>query len=470
MEIKIVFGDMVAFWSKCWGNDIEDFCMSTSLLCYYIDGNTKAVWSSKRVKKNKVTMLGRVMGCLEQVFIHDALGNPVYFETHSGHAPCGEHILGMFKKIENAVEKVPGSKVSVNRALVMDGASNSVKTLRAFASQKKYHYITTLDENQWKERKIVKLDKPTRYIYGKASLREGIIELEDSKEKGFYIRTRAIKIEWDNGNITVLITSLPITTVDSNDIVQSYFNRWPAEELQFRFMKSAVCIHKVAGYGKQKSQDKRIADRQAHASKMIKKYEKILNKYINEIRVHEEAIAELIPKERQIRNQGKIKDGKIELPKKRMEKLYLYEKEINQHENEIKKIEKEHCDHFRLLRKHRREWLRLQGKETVYKMDVELDQILTFHRASLANLYAYFIKNFLGGTSISLINLIHKIIHTHAIIMENGDTRNIALKYNNKDEYMMKKLSEAIKKINALYVRGPHGKVMQFTLERDCLN
>jgi hypothetical protein len=91
-------------------------------------------------------MLGRVMGCLEQVFIHDALGHPIYFETYSGHGPCGEHILDMFKKIESTIEDSLGSRISVNRVLVMDGASNSVGTLRAFASQQKYHYITPLDQ------------------------------------------------------------------------------------------------------------------------------------------------------------------------------------------------------------------------------------------------------------------------------------------------------------------------------------
>ena len=138
--------NMVTFWSKCWGSEIESLC-NQALLCYYIDGNTKAIWSSKRVKKNKVTMLGRVMGCLEHVFIHDCFGHPVYFETYSGHAPCGEYILELFEKIEGVIEEVPGTKRSVHRVLVMDGASNSVKTLRAFASQKKYHYITPLDDN-----------------------------------------------------------------------------------------------------------------------------------------------------------------------------------------------------------------------------------------------------------------------------------------------------------------------------------
>ena len=402
---------------------------------------------------------------LGKVFIHDALGHPIYFETYSGHGPCGEHILSMFKKIEATIEDVPGARTSVTRVLVMDGASNGVGTLRAFASQQKYHYITPLDDNQWKERKIVNIGRPTRYLYGKASLRDAVIELEDSKEKGFFIRTRAIKIDWDNGNVTVLLNSLPIETIGSSEIVQSYFKRWPAEELQFRHMKSAVSLHRVAGYGKQEIQDEHIAERQSHIAKMINKYKELLKEAIEDTGVHEEAIAKLIPKERRLRNQGKIKDGKLKLPKKQMAQLNSYEKEIKNHEKEIKEIEKEHCDHFRLLRKHRREWLRLQGKETVYKMDVELDQILTFHRASLANLYAYFIKHFIEGESISLIKLLHKIIHIPAIIRESEDVRKVVLNYNKKDKFMMEKLSKAVEKINDLHVIGPQGKRMEFSLE-----
>lgn len=56
------------------------------LACYYIDGNVKPLWSSKRCRKGKVTMLGRVMNCLEQVIIHDGYGHPIYFRTFSGNA------------------------------------------------------------------------------------------------------------------------------------------------------------------------------------------------------------------------------------------------------------------------------------------------------------------------------------------------------------------------------------------------
>lgn len=98
--------EMVGFWQRCWASERSEIGDAT-MLCYYIDGNTKAVWSSKRVKKSKVTMLGRVMGCLEHVFIHDCFGRPVYLETYSGHAPCGEYALELLEKVEEAIEEDP---------------------------------------------------------------------------------------------------------------------------------------------------------------------------------------------------------------------------------------------------------------------------------------------------------------------------------------------------------------------------
>jgi transposase len=110
--------DLPKFWADCWGDQVEK--LAGPVFCYYIDGTTKALWSSQRVKQNKVTMLGRVMGCLEHVFIHDGFGHPIYFETYSGHAPVGEHILGLFEKIEASRLDLPRSAPRVYRAIVMD--------------------------------------------------------------------------------------------------------------------------------------------------------------------------------------------------------------------------------------------------------------------------------------------------------------------------------------------------------------
>jgi hypothetical protein len=117
-----------------------------------------------------------------------------------------------------------------------------------------------------------------------------------------------------------------------------------------------------------------------------------------------------------------------------------------------------------LLRKHQREWLRLQGKQRVYEIDVELDQIVTFHRISLANLLAYFIHHFLGGISTSMVKIIHQIIHLQGKVEESDQERKIQLKRNEKDLAMMEKLSFALDKLNSLNIQGPKGKIMRFSL------
>ena len=114
------------------------------------------------MKQNKVTLLGRVMGCQEQVFVHDAFGHPVYLETYAGKAPVGEHVLKLMEKIEGALEG-PGPPLRVTRVIVMDAASNGVATLRAFAEQDRYHYITALDDNQWNPTKVREQGRPKRY-------------------------------------------------------------------------------------------------------------------------------------------------------------------------------------------------------------------------------------------------------------------------------------------------------------------
>jgi hypothetical protein len=140
-------------------------------------------------------------------------------------------------------------------------------------------------------------------------------------------------------------------------------------------------------------------------------------------------------------------------------------KEINKYQRLIQKINKEHKTHLNLLKKHQKTWLSLQGNSPVYEVDVELDQIVTFYRVSLANLYAYFIKHFLEDESVSMIMLLHRVIHLQGRITENDLTRKITLQYNKKDPHMRNKLEKALIKINQLNIRGPKDKLMHFFLE-----
>lgn len=450
----------VGFWQEAWPQQLA-VSAKQPLLCYYVDGNTKAFWSKKRVKKNKVTMLGRVMGCLEQVFVHDGHGRPIYFETYSGHAPMGEYILSLFEKIEDSLE-IPGSRFTVQRAIVMDAASNSVRTLRAFASQKKYHYITSLDDNQWDLRKVRKQGQPQRYKYGNATLWDCEIELEDSLEKGYLFLTRAIKIEWDRGKSTYLITSLPKEIIGTSQIVKSYFDRWPDEELPFKVMKAVGCLHRVAGYGKQKMIDVKVQKRQTELADQIQQLRVQLRESLTAIGEQESKIAQFIPKERTLRAQSQIVDGKRILAHDKSEELKTISRKLDSHKRQIKSIRKGNPE-FKKLDRAEHEWIRLQGKETVYQADVELDQIMTFFRVSLVNLYSY-MAHLMGWSHLSLVKFLYTVLLLTGNVQETSDSRHIILERDKKDPVTMVALLEGLSKINSLNIHNMAGKKMVFSL------
>jgi transposase len=451
----------VGFWREIWRRETPEQ-ENVPLLCYYVDGNTKALWSTKRVKKNKVTMLGRVMGCLEQVFVHDSHGRPIYFETYSGHAPMGEYILSLFKKIEDSLEG-PGAKLPVHRASVMDAASNSVRTLRAFAAQDTYHYITSLDDNQWDPRKIRKRGRPQRYRHGAATLRDCEIELQDSREKGYLFVVRAIEILWDRGKRTYLITSLPTQIIGASLVVKSYFDRWPDEELSFKVMKAVACLHRVAGYGKQKLPDEAVVQRQRELTSQIRELKNKLSRPQSSIEEEEAHLAKLYPKERRLRARSKIVDGKRILPSSEAKELEGITRLINKHHRRIAAIRKKDPD-FKRLDRAQREWLRLQGKETVYKVDVELDQIMTYFRVSLVNLYSYLAK-LMGYSHLSLVMFLHTVLLLTGRIEETAEAKHVILRKNEKDSETMEALSKALTQINALKIRNGAGQELSFAIE-----
>jgi hypothetical protein len=51
------------------------------------------------------------------------------------------------------------------------------------------------------------------------------IELKDSQDGGYLITSRAIKIEWDYGKRTVILTSLDPAIIGASEVVKAYFDR-----------------------------------------------------------------------------------------------------------------------------------------------------------------------------------------------------------------------------------------------------
>ena len=442
--------DQVGFWQEHWRKLGES--SELPFLSYYVDGNTKALWSQKRVKQNKVTMLGRVMGCLEQVFVHDAFGHPVYLETYAGKGPMGERILGLMEKIEAALEG-PGPELKVVRVIVMDAASNGVRTLRAFAQQDRYHYITALDDNQWSPSKVREKGRAQRYEYGKATLHDCQIELEDSQEKGYLVVVRAIRIDWDHGKTTVLISSLPREIVGASLVVKAYFDRWPNEELQFRSMKSFACLNRVAGYGKKRLPDERARARQKELAGRIAEWRKKLQAPLEALAEQDEQLARRLEEQRRIHRRCPIVDGQRVVDRENQARLAALVREIALCRRQRKAKEGEWGKPLCKLRRYEKEWLRLQGKDFVYQIDVELDQIMAYFRINLVNLSCWFLKECMGKSTMSLARFLHTILLLSAEIELTEDVRRVKLQRNPKDPEGMAQLTPALERLNQLKIQ-----------------
>ena len=450
------------FWMNFWWDRYQE---KTFFVCYYIDGNTKALWSQDRCYKGKVTMLGRVMNCLENVFVHDGKGHPLYFQTFHGHADLGEHALGMITKLTEHFSGV-FSQISIKRVLVMDGGANSVRTMRAFSDPEDQdeYFITILDNNQVKERKIKHKSRKRRYKFGAATLIDCRIELLDSSETGYIYETRAVIVRWDNGRESVLVTNIPSEMLDASGITKRYFDRWPKQEKEFRDYKGALNIHRIVGYGKKLEDYDSMQEKYAKIKKTIRKLRLKLKEPLMEIEKIEKELAPLYRKERKLREKSKIELGKRFLSESDSEELKQLERAINKCLGRQKKIERLHKEDFTKLKGNLKEEGRIRFKDKVYRIDTELDQIMTCFKLSFANLCSVLLTECMNHEKYELLTLFESIFQLDGNAIVTDEAKIIKLERNPKESKVMKKVDGCIKKLNAMKIRNLESRLLQFSM------
>jgi hypothetical protein len=445
------------FWMDFWRDETEE---ETYFVCYYIDGNTKALWSSNRCYKGKVTMLGRVMNCLENVFIHDGKGHPLYFQTFHGHADLGKHALNMLTKLTELFDD-PSAHVHVKRILVIDGGGNGVNTLRAFDNSDEY-FITILDDNQVKDRKFKHIREETRYKYGDASLVDCQIELMDSKEVGYIYECRAVIVKWDTGRKSVLITDIHRDLLDASGVTKKYFDRWPMQEKQFRDGKSGVNIHRIVGYGKKIENYDKMGEKHGELCKTITQLKSQLKKPLQEVEAIEEQLVPLYQQERRLREKSMIVEGKRVFGEADSTELKQCEDRINKCLRQQKAIEKEHKDDFKRLKWCLKEEKRIRGKDKVYRIDTELDQIMTCFKMSFVNLCSLFLTKCMDYEKFELLTLFESIFQLGGNSFVVDGKKTIELEMNPKEPKLMDKLEKGLHILNTMDILDPDGRFVQF--------
>ena len=447
------------FWMDFWRDESDE---ETYFVCYYIDGNTKAVWSSNRCYKGRVTMLGRVMNCLENVFIHDGKGHPLYFQTFHGHADLGKEAFNMLEKLTELLDD-PSAPAQVKRILVMDGGANGVKTLRSFNDSDDY-FITILDDNQTKERKFKHIREEMRYKYGNAEIVDSKIELLDSNELGYIYECRAVIVKWDNGRKSVLVTDIPPDLLDASEVTKKYFDRWPMQEKQFRDAKSGVNIHRTVGYGKKIENYDKMDKKHSDLCKGIMKLKSRLKVPLAEIEVIEEGLADLYKQERTLREKSNIVEGTRVLGEADSTELKQCEARINKCQRQQKAIENGHKDDFKRLKKYLKEEKRIRGKDKVYKIDTELDQIMTCFKMSFINLCSLFLTKCMDHERFELQTLFESIFQLGGEAFISDGVKTIELEMNPKEPKLMGNLNKGLSILNTIDIHDLNGRFVKFNM------
>ena len=453
-----LIAETAKFWQNFWK---EKYGEESVFVCYYIDGNTKALWSSQRCYKGKVTMLGRVMGCLENVFIHDGRGHPLYFQTFQGHADLGKHALGMISELTKHFDD---PQVSVRRILVIDGGGNSVKAMRAFQGSEE-NFITILDKNQVKERRFKHRHKPTRYRFGEAELIDCRIELRDSADKDYLFESRAVIVRWDNGRESVLVTDIPRELLDGSEVTKRYFDRWPMQEKRFRDAKGALNIHRIVGYGKRVENYDSMKEKHTKLRRSIARLRKKLRVPLSEIEEIEHKLKELYLKERTLREKSKVEQGSRLLSAADEKQLKEYEKEIARFLRSQKSVEKDYKEDFARLRKDTTEAERIRLKDKVYRIDTELDQLMTCFKLSFANLCSLLLSECMNNARYETLTLFESIFQLNGHSEFTETEKLIELERNPKEHKVMEAVDECMKRLNEKGIRDQQGRSVRFAMQ-----
>ena len=468
---NIFMYQMADFWYHFWQEKNNE---STSQVCYYFDGNTNPLWSKYRVKQSKVSKVGRVMGCLEHVYIHTRQGHPLMLQTFSG----GVYLPEAIKKLHVEIDKIMPE--TFNRVSIFDAGANSVDFYETF--KKKDYFICILDSNQYKQDlsdiELMSHENIDGNIY-----KEARKKLKNSKTGKLYTTRLAVYKRSNKNRFVAFVTNIQKENMSAPEIVETYYKRWPKQENQFRDMNNGGDISTNYGYGKLRVINLVVQKNMKYLFEQITSKSEKIDCLVNKVAASEKQKKQKIEILEKQRKQEKLKISQIEtqieqIPEKTeisklLKKLkQLYEKMEKAKTNtvliesktkiEITKFENQKKRQEVLLKKHQTEYDRIKKKELVYQNDIELNQLLSSYKIAFANLSAYILQEYFSGLTLSIEKLINKIYKRPGKLLIKGKNKEIQIYLNKKDIHISNKLINACEVINAKQIKWGQNNVINF--------
>jgi hypothetical protein len=181
-----------------------------------------------------------------------------------------------------------------------------------------------------------------------------------------------------------------------------------------------------------------------------------------EINAIELQLTDLYQQEKILREKSMIVKGKRILDDPDAVLLKECESQINRCIRQKAKIEKEDKDDFDKLKKNVEEEKRLRDKDKVYRIDVELDQIMTCFKMSFVNLCSFFLIKCFEGEKFELLTLMESIFQLDGSASVSDDRKIIDIEMNPKEPGLMDKLYKGLQILNTMQVHDLEGRGINF--------
>jgi hypothetical protein len=236
------------------------------------------------------------------------------------------------------------------------------------------------------------------------------------------------------------------------------------QEKQFRDGKSRVNIHRMVGYGKKIEHYDRMDEKHGELCKTIVHLKSRLKKPLQEIEAIEERLVPLHQQERRLREKSELIDGERVLSEADSMELKQCEARINTCLRQQKTIEKEHKDDFKRLKRYLKEEKRIRDKDKVYRIDTELDQIMTCFKMSFVNLCSLFLTKCMDHERFELQTLFESLFQLGGDSFVSDGKKTIQLEMNPKEPKLMDKLEKGLRIVNTMEIHDLDGLSITFTV------
>lgn len=452
----------------------------------YLDGVTKPVWTRFFTRAGKVSSTGRVMPCLEQIFIHTGTGTPLFWWPFSGTVNLAAQTLPLIKKLEEIV----GEGWCAQRLFVIDSGGSAVWVFKEFddaknGGKKKRLFITMMRDNQVSDlSKVTELTPWQPYRNGD-EIAEGWALLNDSHDdKAPPYRIRVVVIRRRRkGTLTILGTNAPAEKHGTEFIANTYFERWPRQEGRFRTFNQGTNFKAVIGYGKRLVQNVTVISKLDELQNRRKNLTTSIEKQQEKVRSVRDKLRQArlrvnAAKARRARQDGLVDEvvaarkidrdllqGRIEVTQAERERLAMAEGEVRKTEKVAAAEEAKLGKLERTLPEVTKEIATLEERREIYQSDTELDSLMTCFKLFFVLICEFVLREYFDGLRLSLHGFMRQVLSLPGTRTLEGKVEHIRIKASPNRE-IMQAVAAACERVNARGVVR-NGRTVRITVQWD---